>query len=111
MSYSVLLIGATGSPGKNIANKLAKYKHQLKRIAYLTTTAKSTPEREAKYALVPLERVVGDPEDPETYRGFDILICATYHKVTLDQIKYFDAAFAGGVKHVYPSECKFCLFI
>ena len=106
MPYSVLLLGATGSPGSSIAKKLAKYKDQLKRVAYLTVTAKSTPEKEAKYASVPLERVVGNLEDPETYRGFDILICATYHKVVLDQIKYFDAAFAGGVKHIYPSECE-----
>ncbi|KAF9552292.1 NAD(P)-binding protein [Agrocybe pediades] len=104
MTYSVLLIGATGDVGSKIAAKLAKYKGQLKRVAFLTSTAKSTPEKEAKYAEVPIERVVGDFEDPETYRGFDIVICAIHDAFVLEQIKYFDAAFAAGVKHVYPTE-------
>jgi len=109
MSYSVLLIGATGSLGSSIAKKLAKYKSQLSRVAYLTAAGDSTPEKEARYKLIPLERVVGDFRDPETYCGFDILISAVNNKALLDQIDYFEAAFAGGVKHIYPSECKSCI--
>lgn len=105
MSYSVLLIGSTGFLGSSIAKKLAQYKGHLKKVAYLTATAQNTGEKESKYSSVPLERVVGDFQDPQTYRGFDILISAVTHRVVLNQIKYFDAAFTGGVKHVYPTEC------
>ncbi|KAF8910548.1 hypothetical protein CPB84DRAFT_1821384 [Gymnopilus junonius] len=104
MSYSVLLLGATGSIGSQIALKLAKYKDQLKRVAFLTPSADAGADKEAKYKTVPIPRIVGSYEDPATYNGFDIVISAVGDDLCEAQIKYIDAAFEGGVKHFYPSE-------
>ncbi|KAF4614016.1 hypothetical protein D9613_007432 [Agrocybe pediades] len=109
MTYSVLLLGATGLIGKQIAAKLAKYQGQLGRVAFLTSSAQATPDKEAKYAAVPIQRVIGDYQDPDTYRGFDIVVCALATSLALEQIKYADAAFKGGVKHFYPTEFGFDL--
>ncbi|KDR76013.1 hypothetical protein GALMADRAFT_279302 [Galerina marginata CBS 339.88] len=104
MSFSVLLLGATGTIGSQIALKLAKYQDQLKRVAFLTSSADGQPEKEAKYKTVPIPRVVGSFEDPASYHGFDIVISAVGDTLCEAQIKYIDAAFEGGAKHFYPAE-------
>ncbi|KDR76012.1 hypothetical protein GALMADRAFT_139768 [Galerina marginata CBS 339.88] len=104
MTYSVVLLGATGAIGSKIALKLAKHQDQLGRVAFLTPTANSGPEKEAKYDAVPIPRVVGDYEDPKSYQGFDIVISAVGDPLCEAQIKYIDAAFEGGAQHFYPAE-------
>ena len=106
MTYSVLLLGATGTIGSQIALKLAKYKDQLGRVAFLTPSADGGAEKEARYKNVPIPRVVGSYEDPASYKGFDIVISAVGDPLCEAQIKYIDASFEGGVKHFYPAECK-----
>jgi len=104
MTYSVLLLGATGTIGGQIAVKLAKYQDKLNRVAFLTSSESGGPEKEAKYKTVPLPRVVGSFEDPSSYHGFDIVISAVCDPLCEAQIKYIDAAFEVGVKHFYPAE-------
>jgi hypothetical protein len=69
MTYSVLLLGATGLIGSKFAKELSIHKDNLKRIAFLTPTANSAPDKEAKYAKVPLERVNGALDDEKSYEG------------------------------------------
>jgi len=106
MTYSILLLGATGAIGSKIAAKLAKYQSQLKRVAFLTPLGRISPDKESKYLSVPIPRVTGHYDDPATYKGFDIVIFALAHSLSLQQVKYFDAAFTAGVKHIYPTECE-----
>ena len=123
MTYSVLLPGATGFIGHKIALQLADHKQSLGRAAFLTPRANGGQEKEDKYAKVPLERIVGTLEDKSSYEGispifqpimsapncqsgFDIVISAVGDALCMNQPKYMDAAFAGGVKHFYPAECK-----
>ncbi|KAF4630751.1 hypothetical protein G7Y89_g7383 [Cudoniella acicularis] len=104
MTYSILLLGATGFIGSLIAAELAILKEQklLERTAFLTST--SSPEKEAKYAAVPLERITGSLTDPASYRGFDIVISAVGDDLCAQQVEFIDAAFEGGVRHFYPTE-------
>lgn len=69
MTYSVLLLGATGLIGFKIANELSLHKDTLKRVAFLTPTAIADPEKEAKYSEVPLERVSGALDAAHSYTG------------------------------------------
>ncbi|KAH6665717.1 hypothetical protein B0J14DRAFT_660416 [Halenospora varia] len=104
MTYSILLLGATGTIGSLIAAELANHKNRLKRVAFLTTTADAGPEKETKYAAVKLERAVGSLSDPESYKGFDIVISAVGDDLCPHQPEYFDAAIKAGVRHFYPTE-------
>jgi aspartate-semialdehyde dehydrogenase len=106
MTYSVLLLGATGTVGSRVAPQLAAHASELKRVAFLTPSASASADKEAKYASTPLERVVGAFDDPKSYEGFDIVISAVGDPLCEDQIKFADAAFEAGVKHFYPAECK-----
>lgn len=106
MTYSVLIIGATGNIGSKISKELAAHKSELKRTAFLTAVADAGPEKEAKYAAIDLERVVGGLSDPASYKGFDIVISAVGDDLCAQQAEFADAAFAAGVKHFYPTECK-----
>jgi aspartate-semialdehyde dehydrogenase len=107
MTYSVLLLGASGTIGTKIAAELAIHKDQLKRVAFLTPLADAGPEKEEKYKVLQIERVVGSLENPTSYQGFDIVVSAVGDALCASQPKYMDAAFAGGVKHLYPAECTF----
>ncbi|KAK9357648.1 hypothetical protein V1504DRAFT_436546 [Lipomyces starkeyi] len=104
MTYSVLLLGATGTIGVKIAANLSLQSSQLKRTAFLTPRADAGPAKEAKYATISLERIVGSLEDATSYKGFDVVISAVGDAVCAQQPKYIDAAFAAGVKHLYPAE-------
>src|ERR1700761_3517716 len=42
----------------------------------------------------------------ESRVGFDIVISAVGDALCMNQPKYMDAAFAGGVRHFYPAECR-----
>lgn len=68
MTYSVLLLGATGLIGRKIARELSNHKSSLKRVAFLTPTANAGQEKEEKYSKIPLERVVGALEDTNSYK-------------------------------------------
>jgi uncharacterized protein YbjT (DUF2867 family) len=69
MTYSVLLLGATGLIGSKVAKELSIHKGILKRVAFLTPTANAAPEKEKRYAEVPIERVNGALEDEKSYKG------------------------------------------
>jgi aspartate-semialdehyde dehydrogenase len=103
---SVLLLGATGTIGTKIARELAKQASVLKRVAFLTPLADAGPEKEAKYAALGLERVIGNLEDSSSYADFDIVVSAVGDALCLRQPLYIEAAFEAGVKHFYPAECK-----
>ncbi|KAH8656582.1 hypothetical protein BGZ60DRAFT_417284 [Tricladium varicosporioides] len=104
MTYSVLLLGATGTIGSLIATELANHKSHLKRVAFLTPTANAGPDKEVKYAAVKLERVVGSLSDSASYNGFDIVISAVGDDLCPKQPEFFDAAIKAGVRHFYPTE-------
>ncbi|KAH9481224.1 Isoflavone reductase-like protein IRL [Psilocybe cubensis] len=103
MPSSVLLLGATGGIGALIAGQLSSHRHQFDRVAFLTAIADAGPEKEAKYKAVPLPRIVGALDDPASYNGFDIVV-SSVNDLEGAQIRYIDAAFAGGIKHFYPAE-------
>jgi aspartate-semialdehyde dehydrogenase len=105
MTFSVLLVGATGFIGSKFAAELAAHKNQFKRVAFLAASTDNA-EKEARYAKVPLERVKGGPESAASYKGFDIVLSAVGDDLCARQGVYFDAALEGGVKHFYPGECK-----
>lgn len=106
MSSSVLLLGATDTIGQKIAKQLSLQRVLFRRIAFLTPLADGGPAKEARYSAIELDRVVGSPADPESYRDFDIVVSAVADDICFEQIEYIDAAFAGGVKHFYPAECN-----
>ncbi|KAG9235198.1 hypothetical protein BJ875DRAFT_529749 [Amylocarpus encephaloides] len=101
---SVLIIGATGAIGSKIAKEIETLKSSFKRAAFLTPLADAGLEKEAKYAAIDLERVIGSLSDPASYSGFDIVVSAVGDDLCAQQPKFIDAAFAGGVKHFYPAE-------
>jgi hypothetical protein len=85
MSSSVLLVGATGNIGNFIAAGLSQNKHLFSRTAFLTASADSGVGKEAKYAAVGLERVVGSWSSPGSYSG---LWCAQiWHRVSCSRLK------------------------
>ena len=106
MPFSILLLGATGTIGLKISKELALQKDQFSRAGFLTPMADAGPEKEAKYAAIELERIVGSLSDPQSYEGFDIVVSAVGDALCGKQKDYIDAAFAGGVKHFYPGECQ-----
>ena len=109
MTYSVLLLGASGTIGTKIAAELAIHKDELKRVAYLTPLADAGPDKEEKYKALKIERIVGSLEDPSSYQGFNIVVSAVGDALCASQPTYMDAAFAAGVKHFYPAECTMSL--
>lgn len=104
--YSVIIIGATGTIGTKLSHELSVQKSAFRRAAFLTPLADAGPEKEARYAKVGLERIVGSLSDPESYKGFDIVISAVGDDLCPKQAEFIDAAFAAGVKHFVPGECE-----
>jgi uncharacterized protein YbjT (DUF2867 family) len=74
MTYSVLLLGATGLIGSKVAKELSIHKDALKRVAFLTPAANSAPEKEKRYAGVPIERVNGALDDAKSYEGLPYFV-------------------------------------
>lgn len=107
--YSVIVLGATGVIGVELAHELSVQKSHFKRVAFLTPLADAGPEKEARYTKVEqqLERVVGSLSDPASYKGFDIVISVVGDALCAQQHEFIDAAFQAGVKHFFPGECKF----
>lgn len=105
--YSVLVLGASGTIGRVISRRLAEMKDNFSQVAFLTHFEYHPPEQQEKYHLLPLPRVFGSYTDPETYRGWDVVICAVGIPRFGDLVDYIEAAYAGGVKHYVASECTF----
>jgi hypothetical protein len=108
MTYSVLLYGVTTELGRKIARCLTQRAKSFARVAVLTLFVVTDKESDHKLeaASAGLETVVGHPIEPTSYNGFDIAVFAVEDRLCAAQIEYFNAAFAGGVKHIIPAECK-----
>lgn len=85
MTYSVLLLGATGLIGKKIASQLSNHKSSLGRVAFLTPTTDGGPDKEEKYSNVPLDRIVGSLDASESYHGGTYLLLFLFFLLTREQ--------------------------
>jgi hypothetical protein len=103
MPYSILLLGVTTMLGQKVARSLALRAQDFGRIAILTG---GDTEKEARAASNELECIAGSLTDPNSYRGFDVVLSMVEDDVCAVQKEYIDAAIVGCVKHFYPAECQ-----
>ncbi|KIW70796.1 hypothetical protein PV04_03036 [Phialophora macrospora] len=101
MTYSILLLGVTTSLGHKVVRSLALRAQDFGRIAILTD---GDTENEARAASNGLECIAGSLTDPNSYRGFDVVLSMVEDDVCAAQKEYIDAAIGGCVKHFYPAE-------
>lgn len=106
MAYSILILGVTTPLSCCLANQLGAYKQNFSRIAVLVPEANADDEENARDILAHVEYLTGNPSDPKSYQGFGIVVSTVGDDLCWKQEEYIDAAFAGGVKHFYPSECE-----
>jgi hypothetical protein len=113
MPSAILVLGAASPIGRKVSTELALQRHQFSRTAFLTHVAAAAAGagEESRYATIDLDRVVGSFSDPNSYRGFDVVLSTTDedddgHSCAQQQTEYIDAAFAGGVRHFYTNECE-----
>ncbi|KIX96718.1 uncharacterized protein Z520_07437 [Fonsecaea multimorphosa CBS 102226] len=104
MAYSVLLLGATSRVGRKTLKELALHRQHFSRVAFLLPPSDSAYQKEIEYGRTTLECIVGSPSDSKSYQGFQIVISTVEDDVCAKQTEYAEAAFAGGVKHLYSAE-------
>ncbi|KZF25654.1 NAD(P)-binding protein [Xylona heveae TC161] len=102
MAPSVLLIGASGSLGVPLVEEFIRQKSKFERIAIL-----ADPSRAKKFEDVQkrgIDVVTGSFLDPNSYKGFSVVISLAGNPIMRLQPAMIEAAVAAGVRHFYPSE-------
>ncbi|OAP61364.1 hypothetical protein AYL99_03567 [Fonsecaea erecta] len=104
MAYSVLLLGATSRVGRKTLEELAQHRRHFSRVAFLLSPPDTASEKQIENGPTIVERVFGNPSDLDSYKGFQIVVSTVEDDVCTKQTEYAEAAFAGGVKHLYSAE-------
>ncbi|KAF7328206.1 NAD(P)-binding protein [Mycena venus] len=102
MAPSVVIVGASGTVGRPLAQEFLKNKTGFGRIAVLADPTKVSRVTDVQTQGV--EVVVGSFLEANSYKGFDTVISLTGNTAMKLQPGMIDAAIAGGVRHFYPSE-------
>ncbi|KAF2688549.1 NAD(P)-binding protein [Lentithecium fluviatile CBS 122367] len=101
-SPSVLLIGSGGYVGHFVSEQCLRNRSRLRRLAILTTE-----EKRSKFSDIEargMEIVLGPFDSPESFKGFDTVICMLGNHAMKRQPAIIDAAVSAGVNEFYPSE-------
>ncbi|KAH8800477.1 hypothetical protein F5884DRAFT_714366 [Xylogone sp. PMI_703] len=101
-SQSILLVGAGGYLGRQVAKQFVIQKSKFSRVAILTDPSKIG--KYAEEAKSGIEVVGGSFLEPESFKGFNTVICMVGNHAMASQPAIIDATISGGVTHFYPSE-------
>ncbi|KAI5456649.1 hypothetical protein BGZ63DRAFT_517418 [Mariannaea sp. PMI_226] len=102
MSPSVLIIGAGGAFGQPLVQEFIKQRAQFSKVGIL-----ADPKKAAKFSDAAgqgIEIVLGSFLDPQSYKGYDVVISLAGNAIMRLQPAMIESAIAGGVTHFYPSE-------
>ncbi|KAH7385212.1 hypothetical protein DE146DRAFT_759474 [Phaeosphaeria sp. MPI-PUGE-AT-0046c] len=99
---SIILIGASGYLGKPVTQEILAHRSRFDRIAILTQESKKA--KFAGHEANGFELVIGAIDSPESFQGFDIVICTLGNHAMKYQPAIIDAAITAGVTEFYPSE-------
>jgi len=105
---SVLVLGPTGSVGKQVLKVLIRRKAEFTRIGAFSNSERPPSPAASKQleelAAQGVEIVTGTFDDASAFKGFDVVLGLLGNHGIKYQPRIIDAAIAAGVVHYYPSE-------